>query len=204
MVERSTGRRHKTREVHDKRNPVHVTMRVVREVGSLRASRPFAVVREALRKAQKVEFRIVEFSVQGNHLHLIVEADDRIALARGMQGLSIRIARGINKLLHRSGNVFTDRYHPHELKSPRELRNALAYVLQNFRRHAYQRQQFCRRGWMDECSSARWFQGWRNSGRAPEERGDDAPVADPETWLMREGWRRHGLVSVDEIPGYRG
>ena len=79
--------------------------------------------------------RMVHFSVQGNHIHLIVEADDKKCLSRGLQGLNVRIARAVNRALGRKGNVFADRYHARILKTPTEVRNAVRYVLNNLRKH---------------------------------------------------------------------
>jgi hypothetical protein len=138
-------------------------------------------------------FRLVHYSVQANHLHLIAEAHGRRALARGLQGLGVRIARALNRLWGRVGSAFGDRYHAHILRSPREVWNALRYVLCNARKHG---------GWLsrtrpDPCSSARWFDGWRDL-QPPS--GEDAPTARARTWLLRRGWRRHGLLRVDAVP----
>jgi hypothetical protein len=123
-----------------------------------------------------------------------VEADAPTRLARGVQGLAIRVARAINRVLQRRGRVWDGRYHAHPLRTPREVRNALVYVLQNFRKH--------QRGGigLDCYSSARWFQGWRRIVAAPLV---TAPVIAAETWLMRVGWRRYGLLDPSEVPRSR-
>ena len=122
--------------------------------------------------------RIVHYSIQGNHLHLIVEAEDRESLAKGMQGLAIRIARAINRLFARAGQVWADRYHSHVLKTRREAANALRYVLGNFARYAASWGDRVAR-FADAFSSVR-FLGFTDP---------DAPVASPRTWLFRLGWR---------------
>ncbi len=93
------------------------------------------MIRAALRDAQRATFRVVHFSVQRDHVHLLVEASNRITLSSGMRGLAIRIARRLNRALRRRGSVFGDRWHGHALRSPREVRNALAYVLFNGTKH---------------------------------------------------------------------
>jgi REP element-mobilizing transposase RayT len=193
---------HGARQPHKLRHPVHVTLRVVQGVGNLRAEQPFGLIRDAIRVAGvgRADFRIVHFAVMSNHLHLIVEANDEHALGRGMQGLSIRIARGLNRIFRRKGTVFTARYHRHDLKSPRETRNALAYVLQNHRKHLAERGRRCARGWQDPCSSAAWFDGWTTGQRRPTE---PRLVALPETWLLQVGWKQFGLISPDEVPRCR-
>jgi putative transposase len=118
------------------RHPVHVTLRVARGIQNLRGSALFRTVRNALAKAkERFALRLIHFSVQRDHLHLIVEASDRRALSRGIQGLSIRVARALNHRLHRRGKVFADRYHARALKTPRETGSALRYVLLNARKH---------------------------------------------------------------------
>ena len=120
-----------------------------------------------------------------DHLHLIVEADDRATLARGVRGLAIRVARAVNRALDRRGAVCADRYHARALTSPRAVRHALIYVLMNRRKHCAGE-----RG-LDPCSSAPWFTGWRNAlATLP----GPPPVVGARTWLAAVGWRRHGLI----------
>jgi REP element-mobilizing transposase RayT len=105
-------------------------------VWSLRTRRCFTVLKRAMYQgASRFGFRLVHYAVMGNHIHLLVEAVDRRALARGMQGLGVRIARGLNALMQRSGRVVSDRYHAHILRTPTEARHARTYLLQNARRH---------------------------------------------------------------------
>jgi hypothetical protein len=140
-------------------------------------------------------FRVVHYSLQTNHVHLIVEARDAEALGRGMMSISSRLARAVNRVFSRKGRVLTDRYHARVLKTPRAVRNALAYVLLNARRHAGRRAK--KVGAVDAASSGRWFEGWR---RKIEPARDAPAVARAHTWLVLKGWRRHGLIGLDEIP----
>jgi REP element-mobilizing transposase RayT len=155
--------------------------------------------------------RIIHASIQGNHLHLVVEAKDRMALARGMQAFQISAAQRINRAIGRRtgercrGQVFTDRYHATILSSPRQVRNALAYVLNNWRRHGEDRRRIAR-GWtMDPFSSAVYFDGWKERvGELfiPPLRETYKPLVVwfARSWLLTTGWRRHGLISVAEVP----
>jgi REP element-mobilizing transposase RayT len=186
---------HDRRAVHRARHPVHVTMRVREGLPSFRSDRlVWQAVRSALGAGHRSDFRVVHFSVQSNHLHLVVEAHDTLALSRGMQGLTVRMARGVNRALGSSGAVFGERYHAHELTTPRETRNALLYVLQNWMKHG-------RGEGFDPRSSAAWFDGWRVPPPAAD--GESPPVAKPRTWLVTVGWRRHGLLRPGEQPGDR-
>ena len=177
-------------------HPVHVTMRIREELPSLRGKEVFLALREALGKGkERFGCRLNHFSVQSNHLHLILEADDRVALTRGVQGLAIRIAKALNRVWERKGKVFAERYHEQVLESPQQLRNALLYVLNNSRHHDVQHTEHL----PDAYSSGEWFDGWRDY-RSPR-RGAGAPVVPPRTFLQRKLWRRHGLLGTRETPG---
>ncbi len=179
------------------RYPVHATVRLVEGLPSLRDPDVYGVVREAFAAGcERFGFRLVQYSVQSNHLHLIAEAKDRQAFSRGMKGLLVRIARAVNRWWGRKGKVFAERYFDRILKTPREVRNALAYVLHNARRHGVRLRQV-----LDWCASGPWFDGWRQRVRVRGGAGIVRPVAEARTWLVRTGWRRHGLIGVEEVPG---
>lgn len=177
--------------------PVHATLRVLPHVWNLRSARSFAVVARAVEGMKGWrEFRVVHFSTLGDHLHFIVEADDARALSGGMQGLSVRLAKGLNRMMGRKGKVFADRFHAHVLRTPSEVRNALVYVLLNHRSHMARIGERVGPGALDRFSSAAAFDGWAGRPHAPS----GAVVALPTTWLLRAGWKRRGLLSPDEVP----
>jgi REP element-mobilizing transposase RayT len=190
---------HVTRPAHAARHPVHVVLRVVRDVGNLRTQRAYRAVRGALaRCAARADYRVVHVSIQSNHLHLLVEADDRGALSRGMQGFAISAAKRLNReLRRRRGEVFAFRYHATPIETPRQARNALAYVLNNWRRHRND----ARGPWrIDPYSSAEQFAGWETPHRyAP--RHEPLPCVRATSWLLLEGWTRAGPIRLDEVPG---
>ena len=202
------GRRmvaHRRRRVIRRRTVVHVTVRVVREVGRLRRMRLARVLRAALvAGAVKDGFRICQFSIQGNHIHLVVEATSNAALSQGMQGFQISAARRLNRALGRSGKVFADRFHDVQLSSPRQVRAALCYVLNNARRHGERLE--ARYGGIDPFSSAWYFDGWASEGwrQAIGPPTGEPPVAPAQSWLLTEGWRRWGPIGVTEVPAARG
>jgi REP element-mobilizing transposase RayT len=185
---------HRTRAALAARFPVHVTTRLRAGLPSLRRQETLRVLHEAFFAGMdRFGFRLVHFSVQSNHVHMIAEARDRHALTLGMQGLSIRVAKALNKLWTRRGKVFDDRYHARILRTPREVRNGLCYVLSNARRHGLVLDG------LDPFSSARWFDGWRDApGPRP---GESGPIAAARTWLVRIGWRRHGRIDPAVAPG---
>ncbi len=184
---------HTSRPEVGPKHPVHVTMRVGRDVWNLRSQRSFRVVERALRAEQRLAMvRVVHYSVQGNHLHMLVEAPDRRALSTRMQGFAIRLAKGLNALmLRRRGKVFAERYHARVLRTPTEVRRALAYVLRNGEKHL-------KVSAIDPYSSGPWFDGW--SGGVPKVRWTPCtgppPIAAPRSWLLAKGWRRRGAIDV--------
>ena len=120
-----------------------------------------------------------------------------------MKSIGSRLARAVNRVFQRSGPVLDGRYHLRLLKTPREVRNALAYVLLNARKHFSQRTGTAPPVRLDEASSGRWFAGWRRRLRGPTGEGSVREVAFPRSWLLSTGWRRHGLVDPAELPGAR-
>jgi REP element-mobilizing transposase RayT len=198
--------RHARRPRLEPRYPVHVTTRVIRGVGYLRGFRVYPAVRQALCAArERLGARIVHFSVQSDHLHLLVEARDQVALGRAMKGFGVRIARRLNRLAGRRGRVIADRYHARYLRTPSEVRRALVYVLQNGAKHGRSDGRLARGlPWIDPYCSAAFFPGWNDRCRpwipprdAPAHplhgRGNaGTPVATPQTWLLRRGWLRAG------------
>ncbi len=164
------GVSHARRPQFKARHPVHVTMRLLSGMGYLRGYSRRRAIEDALRQVKlRFGMRVVHYSIQGNHLHLIVECDEPSSLSRAIQGLAIRLARALNRLAGRTGKVFSDRFHSHVLESLRQVVHAVRYVLENFRHHL--REDIAPEG-TDPCSSAAW-------------RGDDGPVSPPETWLLR-------------------
>jgi hypothetical protein len=190
-----------------------VTLKVRKGVPSLRSVRLVKEVEKTFaRGCERGDFRLVHYSLQGNHAHLVVEAADRRALGRGMMALGARLARAVNRVFQRSGPVLADRYHLTVLKNPTQVRNAIAYVLLNARRHAAKAgRKLSREARFDPASSARWFDGWRRRSLAEDARASERPasapvpamppVAEPRGWLLRQGWRRLGLLDPDGVPG---
>ena len=111
----------RTRPELARRFPAHVTLRIREGLPGLRRRGELAVLKGAFHGGcLRFGLRLVEFSVQGNHIHLLAEAEDKRSLARGLQGLCVRIARRLNKWWGRCGAVFADRYHARILRTPRE------------------------------------------------------------------------------------
>jgi len=149
-----------------------------REVWNLRTHRCFRALRSAFAHGcERFGFRLVQFSVQGNHIHCIVEAPDAGTLGRAMKGLEVRMARALNKVMHRTGPVFADRYHAHLLTSPREAANAVRHVLENWRIHAERNGEPTPSGVDPYCSAV------SHDGIPPL-------VADARWWMLRVGVRQ--------------
>jgi putative transposase len=173
-----------------------VTLRAAHDLPNLRQWRLAQAIGLALRAAAsrpgaRCKVRVLHFSIQDDHVHLVVEANDARDLANGMRGLNVRLARAVNRELGRRGPFSADRYHARPLRTPREVRHALVYVLANWRKHT------AARDGLDPCSSARWFDGWTR--QMPRE-SNPPPTHAPSTWLARSGWKRHGLIDPCERP----
>jgi len=198
---------HRSRAALAARYPVHVSMRLRRGLRrSLRSGRCYRVIRRCLRAARdRLGCRIIHFSVQGNHIHLIVEARDEQALGRAMKGFCVRVAKAFNRVAGRRGQVFSERYHAEYLLSLRQTRNALVYVIQNAKRHALEMlslgPECLHRSWVDPLSSAAYFDGWRpECHRWIPPPDSEPPVMPPQFWPLKTGWKRLGLIHTAEIP----
>jgi REP element-mobilizing transposase RayT len=206
-------RRVRKRPAVSPRDPVHVVLRVTREVGRLRRRSAYQAIRRAMQTAlAKRAVRIVHVSLQRTHIHLLVEAADETRLARGMQGFAIAAARYLNRAVaadrrlpqRRRGQVFVTRYHAEIITSPRKMRHCLSYVLNNWRRHReHLGVPALRRARVDPFSSGIAFDGW-NGLTAPfvvPAGYQPLPVASPRCWLLTTGWKRYGAIGFHEIPG---
>jgi REP element-mobilizing transposase RayT len=239
---------------------VHVVLRVVKEIGSLRKRHMYKALREAtiavaLRELAYKDtgvFRIVHISIQRDHIHLLVEASHALALSRGMQSFQISAAKHLNRAVslrrmepalrqalsktkqlttsptngsdaaaarawrrspeyrdamakRRRGPVFPDRFHQEIITSPKQARRALAYVINNWRKHREDQFDFSRDWRVDPYSTGIFFDGWKEREQAlvyMPYRDEYQPLVVylPKTWLLSEGWRRHGLVPFDFVP----
>lgn len=192
---RIVGVPHRARPRHDKDYPVHVSWPVVSDLPSLRKPALARVIGDAIRTStesharRRTSFRILHFGVHRDRVKLIIEAGSKGTLMRSLRGLGVWIARRVNEVLDRTGRVLADRYQENALRTPREVRNAIVAVLKGSDGSG-----------VDDFSSARWFGGWAKPLDAPDE---PSPVAQPQTWLARVGWRRLGPVRLDERPDER-
>ena len=180
--------------------PVHVTLRVRSGIPSLRRRKLVQALRRAFAAAcERGDFRLVHHSIQRNHLHLIVEAENQDALGRGMRSLGTRVAHAVQRTFEVKGRILEGTYHAHILRTPREVWQAIRYVLLNVRKHWREFKGGAPPVRLDECSSGRWFDGWGEP--LPGSRSGPREVASPGTWLLRTGWRRYGLIDPAAVPG---
>ena len=207
---------HVAREAFTRLLPAHVTLRLRAGLPSLRDVRVVRRIERSFADAcERRDFRVVQYSFQGNHAHLIVEARDQAALGRGMMAIGARLARAVNRVARRHGPVLAERYHHRLLPTPREVHRALRYVLLNARRHAAKAKAKAKTTTkaalaapvvLDPASSGRWFDGWRRGAPVARdavrpESGARRAVARARTWLLTTGWRRYGLIDPADVPG---
>ena len=186
---------HAKRPKLHRRYPVLLTLKLREGLRTLLSDDAHAAIKQALAaSSERGELRVIEYSVQWNHLHVIAEATDERALARGMISVTVRIARALNRLWKRVGRVFADRYHARILTTPRAVRIALIYCINNARKHG---------SWLakmpDVFSSGPFFDGWKSAGRTSAD-SSRRWLARARTWLLSIGWRRHGLIDPGEAP----
>ena len=195
-----SGVSHHTRPELSGRHPIQITLNTKLELGTLRKKRVVAVLRDGLVEGcDSGVFRICHFSIQRHNLRFLVEAHDRQALSRGMQGINVRLAKALNRLWSRNGSVFADRYDMRVLKNGRDVRASLCYVLNGVLNDPQEARKLKRRPDM-EYSSARYFDGWKDDVEVEEPPAGRAPVARPLTSLLQSGWKKFGLIGVDELP----
>jgi len=209
------GAPHKKRVSFKASEPIHVVLRVEESgLGGLRKREMYRAVRAAtLTVASREGFRIVHISIQGHHIHMLVEADGKTALAGGMQAFQISAAKRMNAEItvvdeetrrprRRKGKVFSDRYHAEVITNRRQARHALAYVLNNWRKHREDRGV----GWkVDPYSSGTSFRGWKAFADPSFEftvpdRYEPMVVWEPKTWLLSKGWMIYGRIDFHEVP----
>ncbi len=199
---RRVGTPHRRRPELSPRHPVHVTLRLRKRFPELRTRDWYALIHSAMQHyLGREDFRIVHGSIQNTHLHFLVEAQDRRALTLGMQSLTIRLAHALS--LSGVGKVFADRYNAVQIRTPRQARNSLAYVLNNWRRH---REDFAGgrrlRAPIDQYSTAVTFAGWSEQPQFVLPAGHvPLPTSPPQTSLLRYEWKRFGLIDPFEVPG---
>ncbi|HEY0483854.1 MAG TPA: transposase [Kofleriaceae bacterium] len=209
------GARHGARPEFKPYHGLHVVMRVAPAVGSLRRRKMYRAVREAtITAAQREQFRIVHISLQRTHVHMLVEADHREALARGMQSFQISAARNINTALgdgvrRRRGKVFADRYHVEVITTPTRAHHAIGYILGNWRKHKEDQHGVASTWLVDPFSTAILFPDWKELQDKAlmwpiRETYDPMIVFRPRTWLLAEGWKRGGgPISARDVPSKR-
>jgi len=198
------GERHKARAEIDPRSPQHAVLRVGGDVKWLRTPKAYAAIRRALATVidRADEFRIVQFSVQGNHIHLLCEASDKVALGKGMQAFAISAAKQLNRAHRRKGTVFPDHYHVEAINSVNQACHALSYVLNNWRKHKQDGRGLFE-GRIDPFSSGVLFEGWKERTQPVSIPQDyEAPrVSAAQTWYLTVGYKLGPPISVWDVPG---
>lgn len=191
------GRRrtaHRWRPEHARRHPVHVTLRARGGLPSLRAQSVHALLSKILKETASDTFRVVHHSLQSDHVHLVAEAIDKKAMSSGLRSVVIRFAKRFVGLLGaKKGKVWGDRCHEHTLRSVRETRNVLLYVLQNAKKHGVVDRAA---RFVDPFSSGPSFDGWVDVEPSVPRAGRAAP----RTWLLGIGWRKLGLLRATDAP----
>ena len=190
----------------DRLTPLHVTLKVDRAVRSLRRCDAYRVVRIAMaRMLGRDDFRILQLSLERDHVHLLVEATSHGALARGMKAFESSAAQRLNQRVGRTGRVFLRNYFARVIKNPTQAHRVLTYVLNNWRKHGEHKSPSCANWEIDYFSTAPSFAGWRASPDPACSHDftwdyELLPAAEARHFFLREGWRRAGTIAVDTVP----
>jgi REP element-mobilizing transposase RayT len=176
---------HLERAEIERRHPVHITLRLMPEVYNLRSRRSFRALEQALFGVRDTGARLTHYSVQGNHVHLILEVEHRQMLTRAMRSLCIRAAKRLNAMMGRTGRVIADRYHAEVLRTPKQVLNAIRYVLSNTRKHLIERGEAVGPITADDYAAGPAEHVPKTMRLRPS-----ALLLEPRTWLLRAGWMR--------------
>lgn len=192
---RNAGRKNKTstvnhmkREKVDPKYPMHITMKMKKGIVSLRGPKMCAVLKRSLGKAKKRGLNVIHYALEDNHLHVFAESESNCSLRSGLTSFGSSFGKAARRLTGGRGAVFAGRYHMRVLKTPRQTKNALAYVLLNHSKHQGAKP------YVDNKSSAVFFGDWR-ALLGDRYRIDESPprpdyLTDAQSWLGRVGWRR--------------
>jgi putative transposase len=179
---------HRRRPSHDPKTAMHMTVRRRDNLPSFRRQRVLDLVHELIEKKNDDSFQIVHWSIQSNHIHLVCKARDRRAVTRKMQGFMIAFAKRLNALLgNRKGKVWADRYFARDILDSKEMKNVLAYVFGNAKKHGAVPKES---RMPDVFASGMLFDGW--DVKLQVFRFDDWPQPRPRTPMLRRWWRLHG------------
>lgn len=129
------GIRHIERELITKETVLHLTLKIKKEKSSLKNKFILKTLQNSIKKARLLGLKVLQYTLEYDHVHLLVEASNNISLGKGMQSLGISFSKGINKIKGQKGSVFKTRYHFRKLKTPQEIKNALSYILGNGIKH---------------------------------------------------------------------
>ena len=185
------GIRHERRKEFARNHPLHVTVRMAEGVTHLRTRKAFEAIGRALERAKAHGLRLTHYSVQGNHLHLIAEAEHRHMLSVAMRSFGAAVARQLNGLMRRKGRVVGDRYHYEVLRTPTQVRRAIRYVLSNSRKHAERAGRPLPAVTRDDYAAG-------PADHVPPEMllRPSALLSEPRTWLLRVGWSRGKVAAT--------
>jgi REP element-mobilizing transposase RayT len=187
---------HVVRPVHVARHPLHVVIRTLPDVPRLRSAEMLHAIRRGIANTRgAIEgFRVCHLSIQHNHVHFVIEARDGEARTRGMLSLTVALANAINREADRHGKVFAYRYHATAITTPRQMRNTLSYVLNNWRHHREDLQSAAARAaTYDWYATASRCDHWSSSKKVV---CAGFAVSPPQTWLLATGWwKMHGPIA---------
>lgn len=178
---------HMKRERFELKTPLQITLKLKPGLPNLRTKKMLEAFQKALVLAKARELRVIHYSLESNHAHLVVECMDNVSLGRAMKSFGSSFGKSVRRIAGGTGSVFVGRYHLRVLRDPTQTRNSLAYVLLNRFKHEHAH--------VDDnpFSSGRYFDGWKKLiGRGAAAKNLELPeyLSTPRSWLAREGWQK--------------
>jgi putative transposase len=180
---------HTARPRLNSRIPFHVTLRFNEAIPNLRVEKFVLKFIAAIEKARAKGLDVNHFTIESTHIHFMGETENNDLLTKGILSLQSCIVWALRKIFGHYGDVFQGRYHLHELETPREVRNALLYVIFNHAKHCKVER------FADAFSSAHAFEELhrfvRKPGRPPRWQNQlERALAPAKSWLQTRGWKR--------------
>jgi hypothetical protein len=185
---------HLKRERVNSKTPIHVTMKLRHGLPDIQCPEMHEKFKAGALKAKALGLRVVHYTVEWDHIHMLLECSNNKALSQGMKSLGASFGRAIRKFAGGKGRVFKERFHMRVLKTPTEVRNAMAYVLTNTSKHHKMAPG------PTPYSSGMYFSEWKKllGRRAGPNLREFVPLTsklpeflcEPKSWLAREGWRK--------------
>lgn len=129
------GIRHTKRPDLTRPSSLHLTVKIEKSKANLKNKNVLAILKKAIFNARRQGLKVIHYSLEYDHIHLIIEADNNRTLGKGMQAFGVTLAKAINRMRKVKGQVYKHRYHFRQITSSRQLKNVMTYIFNNGVKH---------------------------------------------------------------------